>query len=374
MMPDLNERFRRAKQLRAPELWNDVLRRTDGADAPTLDRSVERDSLTGRVVAGIVAFGIFVAATFFVWTGFRAGPSAPLDLSPQQAVSQSSATTSPGPSSDYRYLYPFFGETVGWHVHDQGRVPNDAGSIAWASTIPFDPADLDPKAPAIPPNTIQQLPSGGVVLTAEVVPSAYDPTLGPWPPGSLGRARLTDATARGPDAEEPSGEYAVYEIDGPYVLIRAYFGDAHPSQATLDDAQAELDTLEVPPVCPVPAEGSFPDTMVLGATDVTPGQTVSVFALMPFQHEDGSYDRLADTVIELWWDADPEDWTRLMTDTPPAGATLLGKGGSGSCFLSVTLTVPSGAASGDHRIVALETNDARDGGTLFGTVVLHVTA
>jgi hypothetical protein len=368
-MPDLDERFSRANRLPPPDLWGDVLRRAEGADAPTPGDASERNPLTGRIVAGVVAFTIFVAATAFVWIGFRAGPSAPINRGPEGSVA-----TSPVSPSDYRYLYPFFQERVGWNVHDQGRVPNGGATVAWASTIPFDPADLDPNAPAIPPNTIEQLPTGGVVLTAEVVPSAFDPTLGPWPPGSLDGLHLTEATVRGPDAEEPSGHYAVYEIDRPYVLMRAYFGDARPSQATLDAAQAELDTLEVPPVCPVPAEGSFPDTMVLGATDVTPGETVSVFSLMPLQHEDGSYDRRADTVIELWWDADPEGWTQLMSEPPPAGATLLAKGGPGSCFLSVTLTVPIDAAPGDHRVVALETNDARNEGTLFGTVVLHVTA
>jgi hypothetical protein len=375
-MTDLDERFRRAKQLPPPDLWSEVLRRADGTDdSGTVDGSTDRGSLRGRVAAGVVAFATFMVAAVFVWTGFRAGPSAPADLAPTQgASSRSFVTTLPGAPSDYRYLYPFFREREGWHVHDQGEVPDGAGSVAWASTIPFDPADLDPAAPAIPPSTIEQLPPDGVVLTAEVVPSAFDPSLGPWPPGSLDGLRLAQATVRGPDAEEPPGDYAVYEIDGPYVLIRAYFGDAHPSPSSLDAAQAELDTLEVPPVCPVPAEGSFPDTMILGATDVTPGETVSVFSLMPFQHEDGSYDRGADTVIELWWDAEPESWVQLLSETPPAGTTLLAKGGPGSCFLSATLTVPVDAALGDHRVVALETNDARDEGTLFGTVVLHVTA
>jgi hypothetical protein len=366
-MRDLDERFRPARQLAAPELWSEVLRRAgEPGVTGTDDRSIDRGP-RGRIVAGVVASAIFVAAALFVWTAFRSGPPTSASL-----ASGSSVTTTPGSPSNYRYLYPFFRETDEWHAHDQGEVPADAGAIAWASTIPFDPADLGPQAPAIPPSTIQQLPHDGVVLTAEVVPSAYDPTHGPWPPGSLDELDLSQATVRGREAEEPPGDYAVYEIDGAYVLIRAYFGTANPSQAVLDAAQAELDTLEIPPVCPVPAEGSFPDTMVFGATDVTPGETVSVFSLVPYQHEDGSYDRRADTVIELWWDADPETWTELLSETPPAGATLLGEGGSGSCFLSVTLTVPTDAAPGDHRVVALETNEARDEGTLFGTVVLHV--
>jgi hypothetical protein len=365
-MVDLDERFRRVKQLAAPDLWSDVLERAGAPAAPTPNGSMDRDPLHGRIIAGVVAFAVFLAAAVFAWMGFRA------DRAPHEPVSQPPVTL-PGPPSDYRYLYPFFRETAAWHVHDQGEVPADAGSVAWASTIPFDPADLDANAPAIPPATIEQLPPDGVVLTAEVVPSAFDPGLGPWPPGSFDGLRLAEATVRGPDAEEPPGSYAVYEIDGSYVLVRAYFGDAHPSPATLDATQAELDTLEIPPVCPVPAEGSFPETMVLGATDVTPGETVSVFSLMPFQHEDGSYDRPADTVMELWWDADPEAWEQLMGATPPAGATLLGTGGQGSCFLSTTFTIPVDADPGDHQFIALQTNEARDEGALFETAVIHVT-
>jgi hypothetical protein len=368
-MRDLDERFRPARQLAPPELWGEVLRRAgEPRDAGTDDSWIERGPVTGRIVAGVVASAIFVAAAVFVWTGFRAGPPTPAGL-----ASGSSAATTQAPPSDYRYLSPFFRETDEWHVHDQGEVPADAGAIAWASTIPFDPADLSPRAPAIPPSTIQQLPADGVVLTAEVVPSAFDPALGPWPPGSLDRLHLGDATVRGPDAEEPPGDYAVYEIDGPYVLLRAYFGNVHPSQATLDAAQAELDTLEVPPVCPVPAEGSFPDTMTVSATAVSPGQQVSVFALMPFRHEDGSYDRAADGVIELWWDADPAEWEQLAANPPAAEGTLLATDGPGSCFLSTAITVPNDAAPADHRVVALQTNVARNEAALFGTVVLHVT-
>jgi hypothetical protein len=368
-MPDLDERFRSARQVAPPQLWSEVLRRAgEPRDADT-DGWIERGPVTGRIVAGVVAFAIFVAAAIFIWAGFRADPSPPASLVPGSSVAMT-----PDSPSDYRYLYPFFRETDGWLVHDQGEVPAGGGAIAWASTIPFDLADLGPRAPAIPPRTIEQLPPAGVVLTAEVVPSASDPALGPWPPGSLGELDLAQATVRGREAEEPQGTYAVYEIDGAYVLIRAYFGTAHPPQASLDAAQAELDTLEIPPVCPVPAEGSFHDTMVFRATEVKPGETVSVFSLMPFQHEDGSYDRRADTVIELWWDADPQEWTQLLSETPPAGTSLLAKGGPGSCFLSVTLTVPMDAAPGDHQVVALETNEARDEGTLFGTAVLHVTA
>jgi hypothetical protein len=369
-MPDLDELFRRAKQLPAPGLWSDVLRRADGAeDLPVEDASTYRGPLAGRIVAGVVAFAIFVAAAVFMWSEFRAGPSTTVDV-----ASGSSVTPSLGPSANYRYLFPFFQQLDGWHVHDSGLGPADSGSTAWASSIPFDPADLEPTAPAIPPNTIEQLPPEGIVLTAEVVPSAYDPTLGPWPPGSLDRLRLADAVVRAPNAEEPEGTYAVYEIDGPYVLLRVYFGSADPSQATLGAAQSVLDTLEVPPVCPVPAEGSFPDSMQVSPTDVRPGESVSVSALMPFQREDGSYDRMADGVVELWWDADPDHWEQLAGDPAATGATLLATGGEGSCFLSATLTVPTDASPGDHQIVALETNTARDSATSWGSFVLHVTA
>ena len=276
------------------------------------------------------------------------------------------------PEDSVRYLYPFFAQRGAWEVTDSGQVSSGNASFAWASNVAIDPSDLGPRSPVIPPATIAGLPPDGVVLVAETTPWGYDPNAGPWPPGSLDRPSLQDAVVRGPQAEEPHGNYAVYFIDG-YVTIRAYFGSPSPSPQVVADAQLELDTLEVPPTCPVPAKGSFPDTMDQAPTQGAVGTTITMTALLPFQNESGSYDRAASTVIELWWDADPAAWEQLMTSQPPASATLVAKGGEGSCFLSVSFTVPSNAAPGDHSILALETNAERTSGTPFGVSHFDVT-
>lgn len=364
-MTDLADRFRPAKSMPAPDDWPRIAHRQVevGIDGET-ERIASRPR--ARIGAAAVAIAASVAAAVLLWSAFGRGSTTPFTQS---------ATPSPAPSSttDFRYLFPFFREMDTWHVHDTGEVSAQEGAVAWASNVPFDPADLGPRSPAIPLNTIAALPAEGIVLTALVVPSEDDAKSGPWPPGSLVRPNLADATVRGPQAEEPPGDYVVYQLDG-YALIRVYFGDPKPSAEALAAAQAELDTLEVPPTCPVSAEGTFPHTLSLSADTVSPGTAVTVTGEIPFQGKDGSYDRAANSVIELWWDADRADWIELFADPEDSSSMLLGSGGSGSCFLSLTITIPPGAPLGDHQIVAIDTDTERTGAFLYGTAVVHVTS
>ncbi len=364
-MTELERLFASAKQMTSPDLWPDIehWERGQGVEG----RAVAPRRVLSRVTSATVAVAAALAAFIFLWSAFRGQT--------QGAMDSPSVSQPPVPSfnkDSVRYLYPFFAQTSGWNVTDSGQVSSGDAAVAWASNVPFDPSDLGPRSPAIPPSTIAGLPPDGVVLVAETTPWSYDPTAGPWPFGSLDRLSLQDAVVRGPQAEEPQGNYSVYVIEG-YVNIRAYFGSPSPSPQVVAEAQSELDTLQVPPTCPVPAKGSFPDTMDEAPTQGPVGTTVTMTALLPFQKESGSYDTSASTVIELWWDADPAAWEQLMASQPPPPGTLVAKGGEGSCFLSVSFTVPSNAAPGDHSIVALETNAGRTSGTLFGVSHFDVT-
>lgn len=362
-MTDLRDRFRSAKTMPAPDHWSRITERRIDASLDLEGR--QHASGRARVGAAAVAIAVSVAASLLLWSAFQRSSPVPLGQSPTPTATYT-------PAGTFRYLFPFFRATGSWHVHDSGMAKAGDGSTAWASNIAFDPSDLELRAPAIPPATIEQLPTDGIVLTALVVTHENEALNGPWPPGSLERPDLSDATVRGPQAEEPPGDYAVYQIDG-YASIRVFFGSPDPTPEAVAAAQAELDTLEVPPTCPVPTDGSFPDTMRLSTGQGAPGSSVTVTSVIPYQLPDNSYDRKADTVIELWWDANPGDWVQLFADPGSVPGTLLGSGGTGSCFLSVTITIPPDAPPGDHQIVALSTDVDRTGATLFGTGVVSVT-
>jgi hypothetical protein len=162
-------------------------------------------------------------------------------------------TTSPTPAAQSGTI-TFTGRD-GWETWDRAAVQAGAPAVAWASTIPFDPADLTEDAPAIPIATIAEL--GGdeardfdhIVVTALAVLSEYDPGK-----GSAGPTDLRHAAVRMPDPEEPPGDYAVLEIPAPPILVRAYFSvPLHDTGVNglpdnmVDRAQAELDTLQIEP-------------------------------------------------------------------------------------------------------------------------------
>ena len=163
-------------------------------------------------------------------------------------------TEGPAPAAE-RFYPPFFEGADGWVTSDSGFVEKGNAATGWASTQPFKPADLRPRSPAIPIETISSLPRDGIVIVAMATPWWYDPAEGAYPDGSLDPLDLSSAIRRGPVAEEPLGEYAVFELtaENPYVGVTVFFGSPDPSAAVLRAAQAELDTLQVPPVCPAPS-------------------------------------------------------------------------------------------------------------------------
>jgi hypothetical protein len=159
-------------------------------------------------------------------------------------------------------------------------------------------------------------------------------------------------------AEEPPGDYTVVEIDSPSVLVRVYFGASSPAPDVLAAAQRELDTLELPPVCPSPTRGA--DGASMTATSGPAGTSVTISGGVPFQSKDGSYVRGPRT-FAAWWNAAPKDWPNLAsfpTATPsPAipGSDVIkvGQDDAQSCEFTISFTVPD-VPPGAYPIVVIQ--------------------
>ncbi len=282
-----------------------------------------------------------------------------------RSIRPTAAEEVPSPSATpvpVEYATPFFPYRDGWHTRDFGDVDRGEAAAAWASTVPFEPDDRVDTAPAIPSATISALPPDGVVVTVEATPWSFDPDLGPYPPAADRPLDLSQATMRGPTAEEPPGDYSILEIQPGYLLVRVYFGVADPSPDLIALAQSELDALEIPPVCPMPATGGF--GAVPSATEGAPGDTVTIDGPIQFQHEDGSYDHTGAEHMIAWWNASPDDWVALSSfstaATPsPVGAgplSRLGEGGGDACSFSIAFAVPEVPPGAYPIVVIAEAN------------------
>jgi hypothetical protein len=326
-----------------------------------------------RLTAGIVALVVFVAAGAFAWRAFEGDGVVDETVGSAQSIAPTE-TTPPPDDGAVEYAAPFFMGVDGWHTRDPWTVEDGTAAWAWASTIPFEEADRSDTAPAIPPATIEQLPPDGIVVTALATPWSFDPELGPYPPVADRPLDLGQATLRGPEAEEPPGDYSILETETGYILVRVYFGMTDPSAELIGEAQHELDTLEIPPVCPMPATGGFGAT--LSTTGGAPGDVVTIDGPMPFRDEDGSFDRSGDTRMIAWWNASPEDWALLSSfskvEPSPAeeGPLLrLGEGGRGACSFSIGFTVPD-VPPGDYPIVVL--GEGGGGSTMVAALTFTV--
>ena len=256
-------------------------------------------------------------------------------------------------------------------------MPQDCDMSQRRATLRVDVADPThlPWRLAIPYKTIAALPADGIVIVAEVTPWAFDPAKGPWPAPALQSLDLSQARLRGPVAEEPPGNYSVLDLDNPYTRVRVYFGVDIPSAGLIQQAQAELDRLRVPPVCPTPAVGGYEAS--LSVDHGAPGDAVTISGPMPIQHEDGSFDQSGQTSIVAWWNAPPADWaalapgaTTLPSPAGPGPLVHLGEGGLEACSFSISFTVPQ-ASPGIYPIVPLEQNSGS--ATSLPTLMFRIT-
>ncbi len=148
----------------------------------------------------------FDARTRTLWiSGLARIERIPLDSIPNE-IAEGSTT------SIERFYPPIFEGADGWVTSDSGFVERGTAATAWASTQPFDRADLQPRSPAIPVETISSLPPDGIVIVAIATPWAHDPAGGAYPEGSLDGLTLSGATQRPPEAEEPPGDYTVFDL------------------------------------------------------------------------------------------------------------------------------------------------------------------
>jgi hypothetical protein len=275
------------------------------------------------------------------------------------------------------YLPPYLAGGDGWNSRSSGPIPatHQDGTVAWASTIPISEDDVRLRA-AIPPTTITELPPDGIVVTVEVVPSSFHDTSVPFPYADLS-FDLTTATRRGPEAEEPPGNYTVLQTENPdaATLVRVYFGSPNPSSELIAKAQAELDTLQLPPTCTTGGPGSYAVSVSL--TTASPGDVLTLTGTVPFQREDGSFDESGSGRMVAWWNVDPKDWEYLSFGSPspsPAvesqGILELGQASMDTCTFSIPFTVPE-SAPGAYPIVVLQQGGG--GAALEGSVIVQVT-
>jgi hypothetical protein len=307
-----------------------------------------------------------------VWSVGETRPGIAVDPSPSGAVSSGPRV---GAMDDVVYLAPYLRGGAGWHVQQSSPAGEASATVAWASNVPLLDRLNERGTPAIPIETIASLPPEGIIITVLTVPSEFDPAGGPYPYGDLD-LHLSSGEARGPRYEEPEGNYSVIEIDAPPALVRAYFGATSPSQSLVEAAQVELDTLQLPPVCGMPARGGY--GAELSIETGMPGYTATISGPTPFQREDGSYSPTDEAAMVAWWNAAPDDWALLasFSTTPPPPAVgdspllHLGEDRLGACSFVIRFTVPD-VAPGLYPIVVLQ--DGPDGATRAAVLRFQVT-
>jgi len=372
-MPSLDDHFDALTKVRPPDAWPDLGERDPRQLVPP------PPPIPRRIGVAALALTVAIAGLLFVSRAFTdrrpTAPASPAGNAPTSEPStceDSSTGPQPSGSTDAVYLAPYLAGGEGWYTLSSCPAPARDATVAWASTIPF---ETEHAAVAIPTNAIAALPPDGIVITVETVLSGYDPALGPFP-FDLSGLRLADATKRPPNEEEPPGDYAVLEVYSEPALVRVYFGTPSASERLIDSAQRELDTLQLPPICPAPAQGGY--GAELSKDQGAPGDLVTVSGPMPFQREDGSYDTSGKTRMIAWWNVSEEDWPYLSSFSTvrpsPAVETSpllrLGEGGGDSCSFSIRFTVPD-VPSGDYPIVVLQ--EGSDSSAIEASLTFRVT-
>ena len=240
-MRDLKQRFREADPQAAPDLEGRI-----GRSPPAIANRSCRSSR--RLRQDVVSLSRssrsgYLGAGSFAW----------------RALSPATPTPSPAPSipakGDQRAEHlPLLFVNTDWNLRYDDRVTEGDATVVWASNVPFDERDLAPRVPAIPPWTIASLPPDGIVVTAETIPWVFDPTAGPFLPGSFDPFDLSTAHVRGPDAEDlpvitPCISCSPWLRADPRLLRKP-----NPSTELVGQAQ-ETSIIWRPAARPVPAEG-----------------------------------------------------------------------------------------------------------------------
>jgi hypothetical protein len=372
-MPSLDDHFDALTKLRPPDAWPEL------GDWKPRPLAPPPTTVGRRIGVAALALTVAVAGLVFVSRAFTdrrpTAPASPVGNAPTSepsACPDSSTSPPPSGSTDVAYLAPYLTGGKGWYTRSSCPARAGDATFAWASTIPF---ETEHAAIAIPANTIAALPPDGIVITVETVLSGYDPALGPFP-FDLSGLTLAGATKRPPYGEEPPGDYAVLEVYSEPALVRVYFGTPSASERLIDGAQRELDTLQLPPICPTPARGGY--GAELSKDQGAPGELVTVSGPMPFQREDGSYDTSGQTRMIAWWNASEEDWPYLSSFSTvrpsPAVETSpllrIGEGGGDSCSFSIRFIVPD-VRSGDYPIVVLQ--EGSDSSAIEASLTFRVT-
>jgi len=158
-------------------------------------------------------------------------------------------------------------------------------------------------------------------------------------------------------------------------LVRVYFGSPSPSPELVNRAQAELNTLQLPPTCTVGGPGSY--SISASATQATPGEVITLTGAVPFQLEDGSFDESGDGRMIGWWNVEPEEWTSVVSGSsspsPAIGGqpiTEIGAAQMNTCTFAISFDVPD-AAPGDYPVLVVQ--EGGGSATLEGSLVVHVT-
>src|SRR4029079_9291207 len=123
------------------------------------------------------ALAITAASTLFLVRAFD---------NQEPLSNSSSSTVSLHPTAGGSYLPPSLAGGNGWNSRSSGPVfaSGHNGAYVWASTIPISEDDVRFDA-AITPTTITELPADGIVVTVELVPSAFRDTSVPFPYADL---------------------------------------------------------------------------------------------------------------------------------------------------------------------------------------------
>jgi hypothetical protein len=188
----------------------------------------------------------------------------------------------------------------GWYTATTGPLDPDLFStpLAWASTVPFDRADLDEARDAgslgfFPRQTLLGLEEDDVVVVAALSGHGSYPNepTGSLPAGTLPLS-LDEADVRGNwegQVAQNIPQYVLWRtVDGWQVDVRVYFGTQEPSAETLALAQAELDRLTLP---------APPETRDLALrTDSDDGVSIALPADWTF-HQDPTPDLLGPRIL-----------------------------------------------------------------------------